>query len=257
MTLKQSLLRRLQLESFVNDARSHSHLERNCTICTISTPATPAVSFAMAATSTTPRKVQLGGETVWPLLFFSFTWFWWNNLYNLSSSVRCINFWCVWTSFWVAQCHSTPNCGSSAGWWVFHACGWASDSVFIESTQPVVPIGYVAHAMPVTAASMKPTSASTPWPSVIPGRQYKFNAINVVAPLNPYSMLPFPNTKNTPLIKPGYQEVHHLYDDMRKHFANKAYSTAANAEVVVVKIWMKTRVPSKKNPLDISVSRSW
>ena len=80
-------------------------------------------------------------------------------IFILSSSVRCINFWCVWTSFWVTQCHSTPNCGSSARWWVFHACGWASDSVFIESTQPVVPIGYVAHAIPVTAASMKPTSA--------------------------------------------------------------------------------------------------
>ena len=61
-------------------------------------------------------------------IVFSFTWFWWNNLYNLSSSVRCISFkfWCVWTSFRVAQCHSTPNCSSSAGWWVFHAYGWAS-----------------------------------------------------------------------------------------------------------------------------------
>jgi len=122
-----------------------------------------------------------------------------------------------------------------------------------------VPIGYVAHSTPATvptAASMKPIS-STPQPlHVVPGRQYKFNAINVVAPLNPHSMLPFPNTKNTPLVKPGYQEAHRLYDEMRKHFANKAYTTAANAEVVVVKIWMMTRVPTKKNPLTVSVSRS-
>ena len=106
-----------------------------------------------------------------------------------------------------------------------------------------------------TAASTKPT-LSTLRPHVVPGRQYKFNAINVVTPLNPYSMLPSPNTKNTPLIKPGYQEAHHLYDEMQKPFANKAYTTAANAEVVVIKIWMMTHLPTKKNPLTVLVSFS-
>jgi hypothetical protein len=122
-----------------------------------------------------------------------------------------------------------------------------------------VPIGYAAHAMSVTvftAASTKPTS-STSRPHVIPGQQYKFSTINVVTPLNSYSMLPFPNTKNTPLVKPGYQEAHHLYDEMQKHFANKAYTTAASSEVVIVKIWMINHVPTKKNPLPVLVSHSY
>ena len=121
----------------------------------------------------------------------------------------------------------------------------------IEGTQPVMPIGYVAHSTPATvptAVSTKLIPSTSQPPHVVPGWQYKFNAINIVAPLNPHSMLPFLNTKNTPLVKPRYQEAHCLYDEMRKHIANKAYTTSANTEVVVVKIWMMTHVPTKKNP---------
>ena len=139
-----------------------------------------------------------------------------------------------------------------------------STTKYIEGTQPVVPIGDVGHGMqftvqvPIpTSSSMVPTSKMTPSqpPYVIPGRQYKFNAINVVAPLNTHSMLPFPSTKSTPLTNPGYQDAHRLYNDMRKHFANKAYSTSANAELIIIKIWMMTRIPNKKAPLPVSVSR--
>jgi len=140
----------------------------------------------------------------------------------------------------------------------------ASDSdqlIFIEGTQSVVPIGDIGHGMqvtiPIAATSMAPKSSAHPPPHVIPGRQYKFNSINVVAPLNTHSMLPFPNTKNPPLLNPGYQDAHRLYDDMRKHFANRAYSTVANAEVVVIKLWMMTRVPNRKHPIPISVRAYW
>lgn len=53
---------------------------------------------------------------------------------------------------------------------------------------------------------------------------------------------------------PGYQEAHQYYNEMREHFAKKAYASAANVELVVVKVTFATLAPTKKSPLCISVS---
>lgn len=52
-------------------------------------------------------------------------------------------------------------------------------------------------------------------------------------------------------IKPGYQEAHKLYDDMRQFFAQKAMSVHGG-EVVVVKVTMMLLKPGHKNPSIVS-----
>ncbi|KAH9476800.1 hypothetical protein JR316_0010715 [Psilocybe cubensis] len=54
------------------------------------------------------------------------------------------------------------------------------------------------------------------------------------------------------LLNPGYQEAHGFYNEMRQHFAAMAYSSVANAELVVVKVWLSVRVPTKKSPVHIA-----
>ena len=53
--------------------------------------------------------------------------------------------------------------------------------------------------------------------------------------------------------KPGYQEAHQYYCEMREHFASKAYISISNAELIVVKVWLMTHVPAKKKPMCVSV----
>jgi hypothetical protein len=53
-------------------------------------------------------------------------------------------------------------------------------------------------------------------------------------------------------LQPGYQEAHTRYDEMRRFFAQKAF-TAHNGEVVVIKVTMMSLKPGNKNPSIISV----
>lgn len=55
-------------------------------------------------------------------------------------------------------------------------------------------------------------------------------------------------------VKPGYQEAHKLYDEMRQFFAQKAMSVHAG-EVVVIKVSMMSWKPGNKNPSIVSVSK--
>lgn len=84
-----------------------------------------------------------------------------------------------------------------------------------------------------------------PTGSVIPGPQ--------ISSHSSHSTLPFPASKSKSLENPGYQEAHQLYNEMRTHFTNKAYSNVANAEVIVVKVWMMMRVPNRKTAAPVSV----
>ena len=79
--------------------------------------------------------------------------------------------------------------------------------------------------------------------------------INLLPQINLHSTLPFPVTvlKSKAPVNPGYQEAHQLYNEMRAHFTNKAYSNVANAELIVVKVWMMMRVPNRKTPAPVSV----
>jgi len=54
-------------------------------------------------------------------------------------------------------------------------------------------------------------------------------------------------------LRPGYQEAHNMYNDMRNHFAQRAYSSN-NFELVVVKVTMMSLKPGNKNPSIVSVS---
>ena len=53
-------------------------------------------------------------------------------------------------------------------------------------------------------------------------------------------------------VRPGYQEAHELYDEMRTYFARRAF-TSNNFELVVVKVMMMWMKPGNKNPSIVSV----
>jgi hypothetical protein len=53
-------------------------------------------------------------------------------------------------------------------------------------------------------------------------------------------------------LQPSYQEAHTRYDEMRRFFAQKAF-TVHNGKVVVIKVTMMSLKPSNKNPSTISV----
>jgi len=53
-------------------------------------------------------------------------------------------------------------------------------------------------------------------------------------------------------VKPGYQEAHKIYDEMRQFFAQKAMSVH-QGEVVVIKTTMMSLKPGNKNPSVVSV----
>jgi len=53
------------------------------------------------------------------------------------------------------------------------------------------------------------------------------------------------------MLKPGYQEAHQMYNEMRNFFAHQAYATS-NVELVNLKatmMWMKIIVYSDVSPL--------
>jgi len=129
-----------------------------------------------------------------------------------------------------------------------------------ESGAPIVPVGNsIMHALtPLSSSGGRSrsgqdfTSSHSHILPPIPERQERISRINIPPMPNIYSAAPFPRSMNSPLVNPGYQEAHQLYNEMRCHFANKAFSTVANAEVIVVKVWMMTRLPGKKSPVTIS-----
>jgi hypothetical protein len=50
----------------------------------------------------------------------------------------------------------------------------------------------------------------------------------------------------------GYQEAHHLYDEMRQFFARKA-TAEHQSEVVIIKFTMMSWKPGYRNPHVVSV----
>ena len=76
--------------------------------------------------------------------------------------------------------------------------------------------------------------------------------LNLPAITNPFATLPIPKLNPSPE-NPGYNEAHRFYDEMRQYYASKAYTSAATAELVIVKVRMVTLEPGKKNPTFISV----
>lgn len=76
--------------------------------------------------------------------------------------------------------------------------------------------------------------------------------LNIPAPSPAYAPLRFPSIKPAP-VKPGYQEAHQYYCEMRDSFASKAYISVSNAELIVVKMRLMTHPPAKRNPICVSV----
>ena len=77
--------------------------------------------------------------------------------------------------------------------------------------------------------------------------------LNLIPKINSHSTLPFPALKSKATMNPGYQEAHQLYNEMHDLFHNKAYTNSANAELVIVRVWMMVRVPNHRTPAPISV----
>jgi hypothetical protein len=69
--------------------------------------------------------------------------------------------------------------------------------------------------------------------------------------LHPIVLPKFMSTPET-FGETGYQNVHQLYDEMRRFFARKALVEYQN-EVVVIKFTMMLLKPSYKNPHIVSV----
>jgi hypothetical protein len=62
----------------------------------------------------------------------------------------------------------------------------------------------------------------------------------------------FPKMREQPLVNPGYQEAHLLYNEMRQFYATLAYSSS-NTELVVVRARMATMLEGKRSPTPVSV----
>jgi hypothetical protein len=78
--------------------------------------------------------------------------------------------------------------------------------------------------------------------------------LNLPAIANPLASLSIPQLKpQASPANPGYNEAHRHYEEMRQYYASKAYTGAATAELVIVKVRMVTLEPGKKNPTLISV----
>jgi hypothetical protein len=66
-----------------------------------------------------------------------------------------------------------------------------------------------------------------------------------------------PNIVSKPYLpsKYGYQEVHAMYDEMRKWFAQRATSTYQN-EVATIKVTLMSMKPNNKNPQMVMVRKN-
>ena len=53
-------------------------------------------------------------------------------------------------------------------------------------------------------------------------------------------------------VKPGYQEAHQFYDEIRKFMAGIAYQSD-NTELISLKVMMKVSCPEKVKPLQVGV----
>lgn len=82
------------------------------------------------------------------------------------------------------------------------------------------------------------------------------HVLNLPPISNPFATLPIPQLKPSP-VNPGYNEAHKYYDEMRQYYASKAYTSAATAELVVVKVRMVTLEPGRKKPTLVSVSSAF
>jgi hypothetical protein len=111
---------------------------------------------------------------------------------------------------------------------------------------------------PVLRMSMAPPA---PPPAVIISAHHQrpvssAPVLNLPAITNPFASLSIPPAGQRPKpspANPGYNEAHQYYDEMRQYYASKAYTSAATAELIIVKVRMVTLEPGKKNPTLISV----
>lgn len=62
----------------------------------------------------------------------------------------------------------------------------------------------------------------------------------------------FPPQLNDVALRPGYQEAHQLYVQMRDYYRDKAYATG-DAEVVVIKARMMTLISTRITPVAVAV----
>jgi hypothetical protein len=128
---------------------------------------------------------------------------------------------------------------------------YKSNFMFIDDAYPMVAVGDMSQNLgqmningPTSESNFQPYKAAKPTGVV---------HINLIPQINSHSTLAFPALRSKSLVNPGYQEAHQLYNEMRALFANKAYSNVANAEVIVVKVWMMMRVPNRKTAAPVSV----
>ena len=152
----------------------------------------------------------------------------------------------------------STSCGSAAYWHVEFPfiCRVLFDiqRVTIEGTYPMVVVGEISQHMGQVNLNVN-HGASSQKAITQQNKMTKPAGVQLnLLPINSCSTLPFPALKLKSLINPGYQEAHQFYNEMRTHFANKAYSSVANAELIVVKVWMMMRVPNRKSPAPVSVS---
>ena len=133
-----------------------------------------------------------------------------------------------------------------------------------ERAHPVVPVGPLATEMPIlpycfgiSASALLANRATATGPSI----STCSNLLSSSSLRYPLNIRLTHSAASSTLISlvlaptdPGYQEAHQYYNEMREHFAKKAYASSANVELVIVKVTFATLAPTKKSPLHILVS---
>ena len=100
------------------------------------------------------------------------------------------------------------------------------------------------HSSVISSANWPRRSSSSKLTS---GRRPSYDNLNS----SPVVVPKFVSDPNTP-IKPGYQEAHKIYDEMRQFFAKKAM-TVHGGKVVIIKVTMMALKEGNRHPSVVSV----
>ena len=128
-----------------------------------------------------------------------------------------------------------------------HKVGWTSGPPNNENMLPP--------PAPDSGSSTQNSSRRAPWPMQKTGKD-RSSGPRVSTPGGAQfaTMVNIPEFfSNIGNLKPGYQEAHSRYDEMRHYFAHQAYATS-NGQTVNVKFTMMWMKPGNKNPAVVSVS---
>lgn len=120
----------------------------------------------------------------------------------------------------------------------------------IEASNPVVPIGYFGHDRSGVATNNGDPKNMAPPP--VPPKAL-LGGPRVITPYQVESGAPFPAKLGSMPQRPGYQEAHKYYTQLREYFAKKAWTNSDSINLILIKAWMVTRIPGKKKELYISV----